>query len=232
MPDANDAFSTLDDFLLSLADGVTQAQAELARAGAVGPPGAQFSYHLPRVDFEFRLNLRVVEDAALSTRYEALRPARPGDRHLMFRPVAAGSNGGGGSSTLDIAATLRGALVAVPANDGLPGLVLGVQVDMAEPKAPVVRVQARNTAGEPLGGLAVEFNVDREETQALSSQEGSDTGLEVAEGTGFELARVLTDAEGLALGRMALGRKQKSGWLAVVVDCAGRTEQLVVEVQT
>ena len=38
------------------------AAAELARAGAVGPPGAQFSYHLPRVDFEFKLNLRVVED--------------------------------------------------------------------------------------------------------------------------------------------------------------------------
>lgn len=231
MPDANDAFSTLDDFLLSLADGVTQAQAELARAGAVGPPGAQFSYHLPRVDFEFRLNLRVVEDAALSTRYEALRPPRPGDRHLMFKPALPGAGGGtGGSSALDIAATLRGALVAVPANDGLPGLVLTVQVDMAEPAAPRVRVQARNTAGEALAGLAVEFNVDREETLALSGQD-SDTGFEVAPGTRFEQARVLTGADGQALGRIALGADQQPGWLAVVVDCAGRTEQLVVEVR-
>ena len=41
MPDPKDAFSTLDDFLLSLADGVSHAQAEAARAGAAGPPGAQ-----------------------------------------------------------------------------------------------------------------------------------------------------------------------------------------------
>ena len=46
--DPADSFSTLDDFLLSLADGVTQAQEELARAGAIGPPGRQFAYHLPR----------------------------------------------------------------------------------------------------------------------------------------------------------------------------------------
>ena len=234
MPDANDAFSTLDDFLLSLADGVTQAQAELARAGAVGPPGAQFSYHLPRVDFEFKLNLRVVEDATLSARYEALRPARLGNRHLMFRPALQGTGGaaGAGSSTLDIAATLRGALVAVPANDGLPGLVLTVQVDMAEPRAPVVQVVARNTAGEALPNLAVEFNIDREETLALGGQGSSGSGVLVAEGTGFELARVLTDAGGLALGRMTLGDRQAPGWLAVVVDCAGRTEQLVVEVRS
>ncbi|EHR69513.1 hypothetical protein BurJ1DRAFT_0631 [Burkholderiales bacterium JOSHI_001] len=230
MPDANDAFSTLDDFLLSLADGVTQAQTELARAGAMGPPGAQFSYHLPRVEFELKLNLRVVEDSALSSRYEAIRPARPGDRHLMFRPANPGS-APGSSSTLDIAATLSGALVAVPANDGLPGLVLTVAVDMADVRVPLVQVQARNTAGEALAGLAVEFNVDREETLALAGQASGASAMNVADGTGFAVARVLTDATGLATGQLLLGDKQMAGWLAVVVDCAGRTEQLVVEVR-
>jgi hypothetical protein len=231
MPDPNDPFSTLDDFLLSLADGVTQAQAELARAGAVGPPGAQFSYHLPRVEFEFKLNLRVVEDSGLSHRYEAIRPPRPGDRHLMFQPALPNA-GNSGSSTLDIAATLRGALVAVPANDGLPALVLTVTVDMADPRAPLVRVSARNAAGEPLPALAVEFNVDREETLVLAGQAADigSAGDVLAEGTGFELARVVTDDTGLAVGRLLIGDKQSPGWLAVVVDCAGRTEQIVVEV--
>ena len=124
MPDPNDAFSTLDDFLLSLADGVTQAQNELARAGAVGPAGAQFTYHLPRVDFEFKLNLRIVEDSGLSNKYQSIRPARLGDRHLIFRPITPGVASGSSNSTLEIAATLSGALVAVPANDGLPATVL------------------------------------------------------------------------------------------------------------
>lgn len=230
MADPNDAFSTLDDFLLSLADGVTQAQAELARAGVLGPPGAQFSYHLPRLEFELKLSLRVVEDAALSNRYEAIRPVRPGDRHLMFRPALPGATAGSGSSsTLDIAATLRGELVAVPANEGLPATRLTVDIDAREPKAPRVIVQARNTAGEALTGLAVEFNVDREETLALNAD---GEGNRVAEGTAFKTGRVLTDAAGIAVAELQLGNDQKPGWLALVVDAAGQTEQLVYEVRS
>lgn len=229
MADPNDAFSTLDDFLLSLADGVTQAQAELARAGVLGPPGAQFSYHLPRLEFELKLNLRVVEDAALSNRYQAIRPVRPGDRHLMFRPALPGAAPGSGGSTLDIAATLRGELLAVPANEGLPATRLTIDIDAREPKAPRVIVQARNTAGEALAGLAVEFNVDREETLALAVD---GQGGRVAEGTAFKSGRVLTDADGVAIAELQLGNEQKLAWLALVVDAAGQTEQLVYEVRT
>lgn len=228
MPDPNDAFSTLDDFLLSLADGVSQAQAELARAGVLGPPGAQFSYHLPRLEFELKLNLRVVEDAGLSNRYQAIRPVRPGDRHLLFRPALPGAATGSAGSTLDIAATLRGELLAVPANDGLPATVLAVDIDARDATAPRVIVQARTAAGEALAGLAVEFNVDREETLAL----GVDAqGHGVAEGTGFKTSRVLTDADGVAVAELQLGQGQKPGWLALVVDAAGQTEQLVYEVR-
>ena len=229
MADPNDAFSTLDDFLLSLADGVTQAQAELARAGVLGPPGAQFSYHLPRLEFELKLNLRVVEDAALSNRYQAIRPVRSGDRHLMFRPALPGAAPGSGGSTLDIAATLRGELLAVPANEGLPATRLSIDIDAREPKAPRVIVQARNTAGEALAGLAVEFNVDREETLALAVD---GQGGRVAEGTAFKAGRVLTDADGVAIAELQLGNDQKPAWLALVVDAAGQIEQLVYEVHT
>ena len=69
MADATDAFSTIDDFLLSLAEGVSYAQGELARAGVSGPPGAQVLYQLPRVEFELKMNLTVVQDQGLSQRY-------------------------------------------------------------------------------------------------------------------------------------------------------------------
>lgn len=226
MTDPNDAFSTLDDFLLSLADGVTQAQTELARAGALGPPGQQFTYYLPRVDFELRMNLRVVDDASISARYKDIRPLRPADKHLLFKPVSAEE----ASTTLEIAAVVKGAFVAVPANEGLPSTVLRTSIDGSDPKAPIVRVIARNAAGEPISGLAVEFNVDREESRALTQASGGGD-LIVDPGTRFDRALVNTNADGQASAVLQVPDTQAPGLLALTLDAASRTEVLVYEVR-
>jgi hypothetical protein len=224
MADPSEPFSTLDDFLLSLADGVTRAQAELARAGALGPPGRQFEYHLPRVDFELRMNLRVVDDPSLSSRYRLLRSARPNDKHLLFKPVLAEE----ASSTLEIAAVVRGAFVAVPANQGLPGAVIRTSVNTEDPAAPIVRITARNAAGEPLAGVEVQVNVDREESAALTQATGNELVLDP--GTAFDHGVVSTDASGMADAVLRIPASQKSGLLALVIDAAGLTETLVYEV--
>ena len=223
MPDPADSFSTLDDVLLSLADGVTHAQAELARAGAIGPPGRQFAYHLPRVEFELKMNLRVVDDPALSARYRTLRPVGAGDRHLLFKPLAAEE----AATTLEIAAVVRGAFVAVPANDGLPGAVVRTLVAPGPP--PTVTIVARNAAGEPLAGVAVEVNLDREESAALTAATGRT--LVLAPGTGFAQGVVTTDATGTAQAELTLDPRQGPGLLALVIDAADRTETLVYEVR-
>lgn len=225
MADPADAFSTLDDFLLSLADGISSAQDELARAGSLGPPGRQYAYHLPRVEFELRMNLRVVEDAVLSDRYRSLRLNRSGDKHLLFKPVTAETS----SSTLDIAAVVRGAFVAVPANAGLPSTLIRTAVDAKDPLAPVVQVTAVNAAGEPLSGLEVQFNVDREESAALTGAGGAT--LVLATGTGFERGVVATDASGAARSVLRIGSGQGHCMLALAVDAAGRAETLVYEVK-
>jgi hypothetical protein len=223
MADLADSFSTLDDFLLSLADGVTQAQQELARAGAIGPPGRQFAYHLPRVEFELKMNLRVVEDPSLSARYNALRPVRAVNRHLLFKPLAAEE----AATTLEIAATVRGAFVAVPANDGLPSAVLRTLVSPGPP--PTVTILARNAAGEPLAGLEVQVNLDREESESLTAATGG--RLYLAPGTGFREGVVTTDENGVARAVLHLDRDQRPGILALVIDAADRTETLVYEVR-
>jgi hypothetical protein len=224
MADQADAFSTLDDFLLSLADGIASAQDALTRAGSVGPPGRQYAYHLPRVEFELRLNLRVVEDQLLSDRYRLLRAERTGDKHLLFKPISADA----AASTLDIAAVVRGAFVAVPANDGLPATVLRTAVDTVTPRAPIVRVTATNTAGEPLAGIEVHFNVDREESAALTQAAGSTLAL--AADTGFAEGVVTTDASGVARSALQIGAAQQPCILELVIDAAGRTETLIYEV--
>jgi len=223
MVDQTDAFSTLDDFLLGLADGITSAQDALTRSAALGPPGRQYAYHVPRVDFELRMNLRVVEDAALSDRYRPLRLDRMNDKHLLFKPVTAET-----SSTLDVAAVVRGTFVAVPANGGLPAAVIRTAVTVEDRRAPVVEVTARNTAGEALSGLEVHFNVDRDESAALSAAAGRTFAL--TPGTGFERAVVATDATGTARSVLRIAAGQPRCMLAVVIDAGGRTETLVYEV--
>jgi len=226
MPVPSEAFSTLDDFLLSLADGITHAQASLARAGVAGPPGRQFTYHLPRVDFELKMNLRVVEDERLSARYRDIRPERPSSKHLLFKPLSVEE----ASSTLEIGAVIKGAFVAVPANDGLPGAIVETTlVPSADARVKTVRVVATNTAGEPLSGIDVQFNLDREESAALTTASGRT--LVIAAGTGFTQGVVATDDTGVAEAEFRLDAAQQPGMLVLVVDAAERTEQLVFEVK-
>ncbi|MDH5670843.1 MAG: hypothetical protein OEZ06_01780 [Myxococcales bacterium] len=222
MPSPEEAFSTLDDFLLSLAEGISQAQAELARAGSTGVPGTELSYRLPKVEFELRMNLQVVDSPALSNRYAGrLRTARPSQKHLLFRPLAAQE----ASSTLQIAAQIRGAFVAVPANNGLPPTLLSTAVDGADPSAPILRVLASNAASEPVANLQVEVNLDREESAVLTAASGGSFVL--ADGTGLRRNVLVTDASGAAEVVLDIDASQQPATLALVIDAAGQTETLV-----
>jgi hypothetical protein len=221
--DAIDAFSTLDDFLLSLADGISLAQSELTRA-ASGEDGAQFVYHLPRVDFELKLSVRAVHDDTLSGRYRQHRPTRIGDTHLVFKPILVGDS----TTTIDIGAVVKGSFVSVPANNGLPTPVITTVVDAEDPARVQLAVTVRNTAGEPLPAAEVQLNVDREESVALSAAAGISTTVDDA--TRFEHAAVVTDADGRASATLVVADGQSAALLVLVLDVAGRTEKLVYEV--
>ena len=48
--------TTLDDYLLALADGIQQAQRQLDQVTVAGRPGQPATgYHLPRVEFELKM---------------------------------------------------------------------------------------------------------------------------------------------------------------------------------
>jgi hypothetical protein len=225
MPDPNDAFSTLDDFLLSLADGITRAQEELSRGATAGPAGRHFVYHMPRVDFELKMNMRVVQDDVLTGRYQQLRPGIASGKHLLFKPLAAEE----ASSVLEIAAVVRGAFVAVPANNGLPAALITTSVTTQDARTAIVRVSARNAAGEPLAGVEVQVNVDREESVTLSQASGRT--MTVNAGTHFERAVVTTDENGVANVVLQIAAGQQPGLLVLVIDALERTETVVYEVR-
>lgn len=226
MADTSDLIFTLDDLLTNLADGLARAQAELSRAGAQGPPGLRHSYHIPSLNFELKLNLHVVDSQELSERYRSVRPEAASNRHLMFQAPQPNISS---SSTLDIAATIRGAFVAVPANEGLPATFLETQIATAKDGKVKVSLWVRNAAGESLAGVPVEFNLDREQSGEFS--EGPDgEPSEIGAGTGFKQGVVRTDATGLALGELVIQGTAKGTRLAIVIDAVGRTETLVYEV--
>jgi hypothetical protein len=222
--DPNDAFSTLDDFLLSLADGITRAQEELSRGASAGPGGRHFVYHMPRIDFELKMNMRVVQDDVLTGRYQQLRPGLASGKHLLFRPLASEE----ASSVLEIAAVVRGAFVAVPANNGLPAALITTSVTKRDARAAIVTVTARNAAGEALPGVEVQVNVDREESLALNLASGRI--MTVNAGTRFERAVVTTDDSGVATAVLQIAVGQQPGLLVLVIDALERTETVVYEV--
>ncbi|HYP90310.1 MAG TPA: hypothetical protein VEQ59_19195 [Polyangiaceae bacterium] len=225
MADVTDAFSTLDDFLLSLADGVAHAQAELARLPASTPSGPQTLYQLPRVEFELKMNLTVVQDQTLSQRYRYLRPIRAGDKHLLFKPLT----GEEAASTLEIAATVKGVFIAVPPNNGLPAPLLRTTLDPADRKAVVVKVAVSNAAGEALAGVEVQLNVDREESIAVNQAAGR--SFSVAADTALDASVLTTDETGAAQTVLRVGGAQAVGMLVITVDALSRTDTIIYEVK-
>ena len=117
----------------------------------------------------------------------------------------------------------------MPANNGLPGPVVSVAVDGKDPRSPIVRVTARNAAGEPLPGTEVQLNVDREESATLTAGPGG--AYEIPPDTAFDRGVVTTDASGVAEAVLKISSKQKEGLLALVIDALDQTEMVVYEVK-
>jgi hypothetical protein len=212
---AQELFGTLDEYLLELADGLAKAQSELGTLSSVGAPGRQFTYYVPKLDFELRMDLRV-ETTSVSG-------ATSAGKVLKMRPVRLAETATTQTRT-ELVSIIRGSFVAVPANEGLPPVVLDASVTTDASGLPMVVARLRNAAGEVLPGVEVEFNLDRRMTLSLS-------GVEPQPGTDVTLAVVKTDASGEARTLVRVADEEKARVLALTVDAAGKTLALSCEVR-
>lgn len=213
---AQELFGTLDEYLLELADGLAKAQQELGSLSSAGAPGRQFTYYVPKLEFELRMDLRV--ETSTTTSSGTVTNAKA----LKMRPVRLADVASSQTQT-EVVSVIRGSFVAVPANEGLPPVVLGASCVIGDGGVPVVVVRVRNAAGEALPGVEVEFNVDRRTTQALS-------GVAPLAGTDVVLAVVRTDAAGEARTTLRVAAGERARFLALTVDAASRTLALSYEV--
>ncbi len=200
-------FGTLDEFLVSIADGIVAAQTELGKMSVGGAPGQQYTYYIPKLDFELRIDLKV-ETTSTGT-----------EKVLKMKPVAMAD---ALRTQAEIVSVVRGSFVAVPANDGLPALVLDASVTRVG-GVPHVEARVRNAAGELVVGLEVEFNLDRDATRALG-------GVAPAAGTDVALAVVRTGADGIARTAIVRAGEDAAPVLVFTVDAGPRTTSVSWEV--
>ncbi|MFN8466289.1 MAG: hypothetical protein U0X20_12100 [Caldilineaceae bacterium] len=233
---------SIDDYLLGLADGIQKAQRQLSQMAITLQPGeAAVTYQIPRVEFELKMSLEVATPAD---------DKGGGGAQLRFRPASPAR--AGGTSTSDVASTIRGAFVAVPVHGGKPPPDIRITLHRLSARKYEVRVRVASAAGERLGGVEVQFNVDQERSRELKTvptgsglpagrydREGAKynqtaysdpTGLYA--GTRFWDGSVNTNADGVAVGVLEIDAQEAPGVpIVTVIDVLGQTETIVFKVE-
>jgi hypothetical protein len=227
---SNFVSGTIDDLLLSMAEGLVHAQRQLDQlqtVDALGRPGP--TYQVPYLEFDLRVTAQFVTDPALDQKYASKALAPGGSRHLVMRALQPAD------TTLDgfkgeIVSNLRGRFVAVPPNAGKPPLVVTTAVEPIDVEHHGLRVAVRTALGEPVPGLEIHFNLDAALSVTLSAADGVPM-TELQATTVLAHGIVTTDATGVAQTTLATSQttpEPAGASIVVAVDVAGRLEHLVV----
>lgn len=241
---------TIDQYLVSLADGLRKAQEELSGLHVTRPGESPLSYHIPSLEFELKLAFEMSEEAeeegptpamlrhtAGPERVERFAPALdipftvPPLRGELLNPETTSTE----TFQAEAASTIRGRFTAVPANGGAPLPVLSVSARAVD-RDDAVEIVARvgNALGEALEGEEVEFNVDREYSNHLNwasveAGELDEEDVELPAGTEIETAVATTDPDGEASSVLRV-TGTAGQQVAIVVFAAGQSEVMVHEI--
>jgi hypothetical protein len=228
MADSNEVLrTTVDDYLLSLADGLVHAQGRLDQAIVGGDGRERFTYTIPRVDFELRLLMEVASENRTTSPAPGGLVTSPYAPVLLLRPL------GGTESTMrarsELASTIRGSFVAVPVPASRAPVVLRVTVGPKAVAGRAVSVQVTTAAGEAVPGVAVEVNLDRDRSAALSQAAGV-TWSGPRAGTFVAHGLLVTGADGTASTTLAVDPAEPKGAvLFVAFDARGTSDGVAVK---
>ena len=206
--DAKLVADSLEEMLVSIAEGVREAQEALdglAPFDSFGRPVP--GYFIPHLDFELLVDIET----------ETNSQGRP-----IFKVSAARNifGGGGGSSTSSTkshtTSRITGRLVAIPPGEGLPVPQLILTAEKTGAGETLLTVRASNNAGEILAGQRIELNIDEEASKALSR--GASPTLPDAR---LREAVLVTDEQGRAATTLVVSDGGNSGRQLLVVAQLG-----------
>lgn len=192
----------LKDILVSLADGLSDAQEELNNQTPFDDLGRPNTiYQLPYLDFKLQVVTEFEQEEVVATE-KAVKGA------LRFTPAKSVSND---SERIGIFSTISGRFVATVPNEGLPKTEL--EVDVSEIKGPVNGVYSvdvvttlENTVGERISNKTVSFNVDEEATQEINKDK-----LKAVSEFYFDPAEIKTNKQGDASTSIKFSLAPKTG---------------------
>jgi len=173
---------SLEALLVSIADGVREAQDSLSSAPPIDVYGRPVpSYHIPYLDFEVQVEMETVTTES-------------GGLRLRINPLGGKSSS---TKTNEISSTLSGRLVAIPPGEGVPIPSLHMLSERISARQHKILVTATNSAGEVLVGQAIELNINMEASRQLSLVDGVNLTSKRS-GTNVEDAILITDENGTA----------------------------------
>jgi hypothetical protein len=211
--------TTLDNYLLALAQGIQEAQRQLDQSEVPGRPGQPaVGYHLPRVEFELKMTFAM--RGAPGGPSDAGKP--PTSRTLMLAPAARA--GAGETYSGEATSTIRGAFVAVPITGVRAATVLRCSLVRRAPLEIGLVARVTDALGAPQAGVAVQANVDRERSAELSDGAAPSPKTELTAGL------VRTDDAGYAETTLRIDPDELAEAVVVVVDAPGATETLMIQV--
>ncbi|MCB1735344.1 MAG: hypothetical protein H6981_10780 [Gammaproteobacteria bacterium] len=221
---------TIDDYLLSIADGIEKAQAVLSKVRVPGQPGTPpTSYIIPSLEFELRMHIELSsapEPAAPGlTRFGAGKASALSKVMRLAAPQAGSASQG--KSIGEATSVIKGSFVAVPTNGGKPQPTIQTRIEKISGRRIRVVVSVRGNTGESMPGVEVNFNLDREATAELNAQLAAPQ-----EGTDMSTALGVTDASGSVSSELIIANQESKGVsLVVLVDVLGDSETVIYEVQ-
>jgi hypothetical protein len=199
---------TIEDILVSLAQGIRDAQNRLNALepfDEYGRPRAQ--YYLPQLDFTLKINAvetKTTENGPAPTaRMHSLAYQRSDllgfemARAVPINFALASPSRTSSSATNEVYSTISGRFVAVPPNEGMPQIALAIAASPHPQggRKRSISVTSAHAAGDPVGGATVEFNIDPVATAALNNLSAP---VVVDHVHFFQSGAVVTDAAGVA----------------------------------
>ncbi|MBN0987293.1 hypothetical protein [Amphritea pacifica] len=206
----------LDDFLINLADGLSKAQSRLNQYPVMNAMGQQsMVYHIPRMEFELKLQMTASEAPASSGSGGRL-PLQKKTR-VQFLPVKASQQHSSSSAT----SIIKGVFVAAPLDSSVAQVQLSLSVEKKSARKAQVNIVVRAAPGHSVQGAVVELNIDRELSEKLNQ-----TPLKPA--TRLEQASLALNQEGTASTELMISNQESEGQIiALIADLFGQTQTLL-----
>jgi len=186
-------------------------------AGPAGQPTV--AYQIPKVEFELKLNL------SLQTSVAQAQDGASGRSRLLWRAARPAD----GQLSAEATSTVRGSFVAVPVSGGRPPPRLRTAFARRDSGQVEIRIEIRDGLGDPVPGVEVQCNIERERSATLSPPRKPAYNVHAL--TQIQPAVLVTDDQGRAQTLLSIADAEPPGTLlAVRIDTVGVGETLLVPV--